>query len=137
MLPRLLLTLAIAAFVGLAIWDILRRNPHLRDRLTSPRQPPPGRRPGPTSRPGSPPRDSRPDNVQRGKVIELRRDPWQVLGVDRDISAQELAAHVQRLLDENDPERLAHMSDDLRAFAARRTEEVQKAYSEIKAQTSP
>jgi preprotein translocase subunit Sec63 len=72
-----------------------------------------------------------------GQLIELRRDPFQVLGVDRDISSTELEAHVEQLRRENDPARLEGMSADLRAHAERRLSEVEAAYSQITTRADP
>ena len=118
---RLLVLLFVAAFAAIALWDILRRNPQLLERLKrgvsqTPARPAPRRRP--------PPEQSTP----RGKLIELRRDPYQVLGLDRDASASEVEARVDQLRRENDPSRLDGLSEELRAHAARRVEEVEVAW---------
>ena len=118
---RLLVLLFVAAFVAIALWDILRRNPQLLDRLKGAVSPTPAR-PAPRRRP--PPEQSSP----RGKLIELRRDPYQVLGLDRDASPEEMEARVAQLRRENDPSRLGDMSEELRAHAARRIEEVEVAW---------
>lgn|GEM_PF-6746014 len=120
---RVLVLLFVVTVVAVALWDILRRNPQLLAGLRAPPAPP-TRKPRPRGGP-------QPAPEPRGQVIELRRDPYQVLGVDRDTSPDELRAHVERLRKENDPERLAGMSDDLRAHARRRLAEVEAAYAEL------
>lgn len=124
---RVLVLVFVGTIVALALWDIFRRNPQLMEWLR-PR--------APKSRRGGLParsvRAARPE--KRGQVIELKRDPYQVLGVDRDASAADLDAHMERLRSENDPEKLTGLSDDLRAHAERRLAEVEAAYAEIRGQ---
>ena len=122
---RLLVMLFVAAFVALALWDILRRNPQLLERLKGGSPPP--QRPSSRRRPQQPE-----ESVARGQLIELRRDPYQVLGLDRDASREEVEARVEQLRCENDPSRLADMSDDLQAHAARRIEEVEAAWKTLR-----
>ncbi len=120
---RLLVMLFVAAFVALALWDILRRNPQLRERLRGGSPAPP--RPTPQGRPAP----KKP--AVRGQVIELRRDPYRVLGLDRDATPEEIQQRVAQLREENDPARLAGLSDDLKAHAARRIEEAESALQQL------
>lgn len=122
---RVLVLSFIVTVVAIAVWDILRRNPQLLSGLRPP-SPQPGRRTRgrPTVAPAKPP-------PARGQVIELRRDPYQVLGIDRDTPREELDAHVERIRQENDPAKLEGLSDELRAHAERRVAEVESAYTEI------
>lgn len=125
---RVLVVAFIATIVAVALWDIFRRNPQLKAWLRPPAPKP--RRGGAISRaPGPAPAES------RGQVIELRRDPYQVLGVDRDTPAADLEAHILRLRRENDPSKLDGMSEELRAHAERRLAEVEAAYAEITARS--
>lgn len=123
---RVLFMAFVVSVVAIALWDILRRNPQLLSGLRAPPKPSP--RPGRGASPT-------PEPPQMGQVIELRRDPFQVLGVDRDISPTELDAHLERLRRENDPSRLEGMSAELRAHAERRLAEVEAAYSQLTTQT--
>lgn len=121
---RVLVIAFVATVVAVALWDIFRRNPQLMAKL---------RAPGVKPKRGNSPvlvRRTRPPE-KRGQVIELKRDPYQVLGVDRDASPAELEAHIERLRNENDPSKLDGMSDELRAHAERRLAEVEAAYAEI------
>lgn len=121
---RVLVIAFVATVVAVALWDILRRNPQLMARLRAPSvKPKRGGAPMGVSR-------SRPPE-KRGQVIELKRDPYQILGIDRDASTAELEAHIERLRNENDPSKLDGMSDELRAHAERRLAEVEAAYAEI------
>ena len=121
---RVLVVAFIASVVAVALWDIFRRNPQLKDWLRPPAPKPRPRR-GPSGTPRIAPAPS------RGQVIELRRDPYQVLGIDRDTTEADLEAHITRLREENDPSKLEGMSEELRAHATRRLAEVEAAYAEI------
>jgi len=120
---RVLVMLFFGSLVAIALWDILRRNPQLWSKLRPPSSPPPRRVHRSSATEAAPP--------VRGKVIELRRDPHRVLGVERDASPEEIAAQVERLRRENDPDRLDGMSDELREHAKRRLTEVESAYAEL------
>jgi DnaJ-domain-containing protein 1 len=125
---RVLVMLFVATLVAIALWDILRRNPQLWSQIWSKLNPPSSQPPRRVHR--SAPKDVTP--AVRGKVIELRRDPYHVLGVERDASPEEIAAQVERMRRENDPERMDGMSDELREHAKRRLTEVESAFAEIK-----
>lgn len=121
---RVLVLVFVATVVAVALWDIFRRNPQLMARLRAPNAKP--------KRGGAPVRASRSRPPEkRGQVIELKRDPYQILGIDRDASPADLEAHIEQLRSENDPARLDGMSDELRAHAERRLAEVEAAYAEI------
>ncbi len=121
---RVLAAAFIVTIVAVALWDIFRRNPQLKAWLRPPTPKP--RRGG-----GIAPMSRTPPAENRGQVIELRRDPYQVLGVDRDTPDADLKAHILRIRRENDPSKLDGMSEELRAHAKRRLEEVEAAYAEI------
>ncbi len=125
-MSRILVLLLVASVVALAIWDILRRNPQLRDRLRGDLRPPPPPK-------AEAPRRAPPDRpvAPRGKVIALRRDPYQILGLDRDATPEEVRAVVARVRAEHDPTRLAGMATDLQEFAQRRVEEVESAARQL------
>ncbi len=121
---RVLVLAFVATIVAIALWDILRRNPHL---LSGMRPPPPEPR-----RKATPNRPARtPAGEIRGQVIELRRDPYQILGIDRDATPAELEARIAQHRRENDPQKLDGMSEELRAHAERRLAEVEGAYRQL------
>lgn len=123
MVHRLLFLLLGLSILALAAWDIWRRNRHLW--TADPGQP--------QKRPMSvvPPPDPEP-----GNVLAFKRDPYRVLGLKRTASPAEVDATRARLLDENAPEKLANMSEELRTMAQRRREEVEAAYAEITSEAS-
>jgi hypothetical protein len=63
-----------------------------------------------------------------GKVLSFRRRPHAVLGVGEDASLDEAQAAWSRQKDENDPGKLAGMSDDLRSLAEVRCTELDQAW---------
>lgn len=62
------------------------------------------------------------------KTLTFRRDPHEVLGVDKDASADKIKAAYEALLAQNSPEAVAEMSEDIQALARRNTEEIEGAY---------
>lgn len=107
----------LAALVAFAIWDLVRRNPHLLQRGS--RAPGPGPRPVPTAKPAA------------GKVLAFQRPPHEVLEVDEDAPRETIDAAYSRLRAEWAPDRLAGMSDELRALAQRRSAELDRAYRSL------
>lgn len=63
-----------------------------------------------------------------GKVLSFRRKPHAVLGVAEDASLDEARAAWARQKEENDPDKLAGMSDDLRSMAEVRCTELDEAW---------
>ncbi len=62
------------------------------------------------------------------KVIAFERTPWQVLDLEEGANRRAIDAAYARLREANSPEKLAGMSDELRALAERRTRELDDAY---------
>jgi DnaJ-domain-containing protein 1 len=116
-LHRLLLMGLLAALVAFAIWDLVRRNPHLLQRGAGSRRPAP--------RPVPPP------SVPAGKVLAFERAAHDVLGVPEGASRADIDAAYARLKAEWAPERLAGMSDELRTLAQRRSAELERAYRSL------
>lgn len=125
MLHRLLFFALLAGLVGLALWDIARRNPGLFPRA---RQPQPRPRPRLARTPA--PQQSAPS--RSGQVLAFERPPHEVLGVESDASLKVVEAAYRRLREEVAPERLDGMSEELRALAQRRTEELDKAVAALR-----
>ena len=65
------------------------------------------------------------------QVIPMRDDPYALLDVAPDASDDEVEAAYHRLLDQNSPERVAGMSDEIRATAARMTRRIEQAWKEV------
>ena len=58
--------------------------------------------------------------------------PYQVLGVAPGSSQQEIRAAYQKLIQSYHPDQVAHLGDELREVAERRTKEINAAYSALK-----
>ncbi len=58
--------------------------------------------------------------------------PYQVLGVTPASSQQEIRAAYQQLIQSYHPDQVAHLGDELREVAERRTKEINAAYSALK-----
>jgi hypothetical protein len=111
---RALVVAVLAFLIGYAVRDLIRANPQLFGR---------GRKPGP-KRVGPDPGPLEPS----GKVLSFRRRPHTILGVAEDASLDEARAAWERGKAENDPEKLAGMSDDLRSIAEVRSKELDQAW---------
>lgn len=59
------------------------------------------------------------------------RDPYTVLGVDRNASAAEIRQAYRRLAAQYHPDKVAHLGPELQELAERRFKEIQKAYQEL------
>jgi DnaJ-domain-containing protein 1 len=59
------------------------------------------------------------------------RPPHEVLGVDEDASESEIKAAYQKAIRENHPDRVADMSEELRALAEKKTREANDAYAKL------
>jgi DnaJ-domain-containing protein 1 len=63
---------------------------------------------------------------------ESERSPYEVLGVPRDATQDEIRTAYQRLVRENHPDRVADMAQEIRELAERRTKEINRAYERLK-----
>jgi hypothetical protein len=59
-------------------------------------------------------------------------DPWHVLQVTPQASAQEIAAAYRAQLLKYHPDRVAHLGDEFQRLAHRKTLEIQQAYTKLK-----
>lgn len=60
-------------------------------------------------------------------------DPYYILGVDRSVTASELAARYKQLIKTNHPDKVAQLDPEIRAFAEERSKRIIKAYEELAA----
>lgn len=60
------------------------------------------------------------------------KSPHEVLGVGPEASPEEIKAAFQKAIRENHPDRVADMSDEIRALAERKTREVTQAYETLR-----
>ena len=60
------------------------------------------------------------------------RPPHIVLGVTPQATQEEIRAAYQRLVHENHPDRVATMSEEIRALALTRTQQINRAYELLK-----
>jgi len=58
-------------------------------------------------------------------------DPYQVLGVSRDVTEGELTARYRQLLRANHPDKVAQLDPEIQAFANERSCRIIEAYTEI------
>lgn len=60
------------------------------------------------------------------------KDPWNILGIGRNASLDEIKSAYRKLALKYHPDRIAHMGEDFRVLAEERFKEIQKAYQELK-----
>ena len=65
------------------------------------------------------------------KTLQFRRDPYEVLGLEKGATREAIDEAKQRLLDQNSPETVAGMSEEIQAVAQRKTEEIEQAYQDL------
>jgi len=58
-------------------------------------------------------------------------DPYAVLGVARDASPEAISAAYREQMRRYHPDRVAHLGEELRALAHRKTLDIQRAYTEL------
>ena len=64
-------------------------------------------------------------------TLTFRRDPHEVLGVDKGATTDEIDTAYRTLLAQNSPETVDGMDDDIQALAQRKTEEIEAAYKAL------
>lgn len=75
------------------------------------------------------------DTKPKLKTLSFKRNPYEVLGVDRGASGDTIEAAYLSLLAKNSPEAVAGMSEDIQSLAQRNTEEINEAYAALQKET--
>ena len=60
------------------------------------------------------------------------RDPYQILGISKDASLEEIKAAYRRLANQYHPDKVMHLGEEFRTLAERRFKEIQEAYQELR-----
>jgi hypothetical protein len=60
-------------------------------------------------------------------------DPYQILGVSRDVTASKLTARYRQLLLDNHPDKVAQLDPEIQAFASERSRRIIEAYEQVRA----
>ena len=58
-------------------------------------------------------------------------DPYQVLGLDRSASAEEIKQAYRKLASKYHPDKLEHLGDEFKELGEKRFKEIQRAYQEL------
>lgn len=61
-----------------------------------------------------------------------RYDPYAILEVDRNASAEEIKKAYRRLVSKYHPDKVAHLGDEFKEMAEKRFKEIQQAYQDLK-----
>jgi preprotein translocase subunit Sec63 len=62
-----------------------------------------------------------------------KSDPYYILGIDRSVTASELAARYKQLIKANHPDKVAQLDPEIQAFASERSRRIIEAYEAISA----
>ena len=60
------------------------------------------------------------------------RNPYEVLGVTKTASIEEIRAAYRQLANQYHPDKVAHLGEEFKVLAEKRFKEIQKAYQELK-----
>ena len=60
-----------------------------------------------------------------------RSDPYQILGIERNATPQEVKQAYRQLANKYHPDKVAHLGDEFKRLAERRFKDIQKAYQEL------
>ncbi|MDP6933699.1 MAG: DnaJ domain-containing protein [Myxococcota bacterium] len=71
------------------------------------------------------------------QLFAVEDNPYEVLGLTQDASAEQVEEAFERLSAQNAPEAVAEMSPEVRATAKRMTEKIQLAYKQLTSPESP
>lgn len=80
---------------------------------------------------GAHPGDEQGEKAGR-QAADLPKDPYTVLGVARDASAQEVREAYLRLANQYHPDKVTHLGPEFRKLAEIRFKEIQAAYQELR-----
>lgn len=58
-------------------------------------------------------------------------DPYQILGIERNATPQEVKQAYRQLANKYHPDKVAHLGDEFKKLAERRFKDIQKAYQEL------
>lgn len=80
---------------------------------------------GPRQEPGS---DGRQQTFREKSARDAKRDPYQVLGVERDASPEAIKKAYRELAGTYHPDKFAHLGEDFQKTAEKRFKEIDEAY---------
>ena len=69
---------------------------------------------------------------EREKGHEEERDAYEILGIGRGASTEEISGAYRRLVGQYHPDKVNHLGEEFRVLAEKRFKEIQQAYQELK-----
>lgn len=76
-------------------------------------------------------RDSSQDSQSREEQDAVR-DPYQILGINRNASQEEIRDAYRKLANKYHPDKVAHLGKEFQALAEKRFKEIQQAYERLR-----
>lgn len=79
------------------------------------------------------------EDFKRGENIRTargRRDPYEVLGIDRTASREDIRKAYRRLVNKYHPDKVVHLGEEFQALAEEKFKEIQEAYQELTSRSS-
>ena len=73
----------------------------------------------------------RTDSRPKLQTLQFRRDPHEVLGLSKGASREAIDAAYERLINENSPDAVSSMGEEIQDFARRKTEDIEAAYASL------
>lgn len=61
----------------------------------------------------------------------LQRDPYEVLGIEKNASSDEIRQAYRLLVNQYHPDKVAHLGEEFRVLAEKKFKEIQQAYQEL------
>ena len=79
-------------------------------------------------------RETHEGRSERSETARVPKDPWGVLGVDRDSSPEDIKKAYRRLVNQYHPDKVAHLGEEFRELAEMRFKEIHGAYQELRSE---
>lgn len=73
----------------------------------------------------------RSENKPKLQTLQFRRDPHEVLGLEKGASREAVDEAREHLLKENSPDAVASMSEEIQELARRKTDEIETAFASL------
>lgn len=76
-------------------------------------------------------KEERSRRTQAEEPPPSRRDAYEVLGIERNASSEEVKTAYRRLANQYHPDKVSHLGEEFRTLAEQKFKEIQRAYDEL------